>query len=272
MRGQPTMKVWSVCSGSSGNCYLVLDGKTLLLLEAGIGVRRLEQEMGHLRLRPSHLSAVLATHEHTDHWQSAAAMARRAGVPLVCSPGSWKSISAGEPRPDHHPLQADQSCVIGSIEVESFAVPHDAREPLGFIIRGGGATICLATDMGLMPDEVVERARGADLVILEANHDVQMVKRGPYPAYLKSRILGSRGHLSNEDAGNTIVRMAQGRPKEYWLAHLSNTNNTPKVALNTVQSVLKLEGLAGLKLSVALRDRRSLFWDSEGELAQLSLF
>lgn len=266
------MKVWSVCSGSSGNCYLVLDGKTLLLLEAGIGVRRLEQEMGHLRLRPSHLSAVLATHEHTDHWQSAAAMARRAGVPLVCSPGSWESLSEDEPRPDHHPLPARHSCTIGSIEVESFAVPHDAREPVGFVIRGENATVCLATDMGRATDEVVELAGGADLVILESNHDVHMVKTGPYPAHLKARILGDRGHLSNEDAGNTIVRMARGRAREYWLAHLSNTNNTPKVALSTVQSVLKLEGLAGLKLSVAQRDRRSLFWDSEGELIQLPLF
>jgi phosphoribosyl 1,2-cyclic phosphodiesterase len=266
------MKVWSISSGSSGNCYLVLDGTTLLLLEAGIGVRRLEQEMAHLRLRPCHLSAVLATHEHTDHWQSAAAMARRGSVPLVCSPGSWSSLPAQESAPDHIPVPAGRAVSIGSIHVESFSLPHDAREPVGFLLRGEGATICLATDMGLATDEIVERAWEADLVILEANHDVQMVKRGPYPAFLKARILGDRGHLSNDEAGNAIVRIARGRARDYWLAHLSGTNNTPRVALNSVQSVLKLEGLTGLNVSVAQRDRRSLFWDSDGELKQLRLF
>ncbi len=265
------MQVWSLSSGSSGNCYLVREGSTLLLLEAGVGVRRIQRELAQLGFSTADLSAVLASHEHVDHWRSAAALSRRLQVPLVCTSGSWRAAGDGSTVPVL-PLGAGESLTLGDMVVEPFSVSHDARDPVGFLLRSPGGTLCLATDMGLMTEEVVERARGADLVILEANHDVEMLVRGPYPARLKARILGDRGHLSNEEAARTIVRIARGRPRRFWLAHLSDTNNSPRVALATVQAVLRREGLEGLKVDVALRDQRSLAWDSEGEAAQLRLF
>jgi phosphoribosyl 1,2-cyclic phosphodiesterase len=130
----------------------------------------------------------------------------------------------------------------------------------------------LATDMGAATEEVVERARESHLVVLESNHDVDMLKRGPYPAYLKTRILGERGHLSYEDAAKAIARIADGRRPRFWLAHLSRTNNTPRLALAAVQDLLGRANLNGLEIAVALRDRRSLSWDSDDSLEQLSLF
>lgn len=265
------MRVWSLSSGSSGNCYLIQEGNSLLLLEAGVGVRRVQRELAALGFAASDLSAILASHEHTDHWRSAVALARRLHLPVVCTEGSWKSAGEGSTAPVL-PLRSGGSVALGEIVVEAFSLSHDAREPVGFLLRSDGATLCLATDTGRMTEEIVERALAADLVILEANHDVEMLVRGPYPAYLKKRILGDRGHLSNEEAGRTIARLSRGRPRRFWLAHLSDTNNSPQVALDSVQTLLRREGLEELKVEVALRDRRSLVWDSAGEAAQLQLF
>ncbi len=128
--------------------------------------------------------------------------------------------------------------------------------------------------MGTISREVLERALASDLVILESNHDVEMVVRGPYPAPLKARILGGLGHLSNDDAGKAVVRLSMGRPSQVWLAHLSRTNNSPGVALSTVQAEIRRSGDKGLRVDVALRDRRSLFWDFEASQGteQLRLF
>ncbi len=266
------MQVWSLSSGSSGNCYLIREGGSLLLLEAGIGIRKLERELAQLGFSTTHLSAVLASHEHVDHWQCAVTLARRLRLPLVCTDGSWAAGGSDSCPPSMLAVRPGSSFPLGEFTVETFPVPHDAREPVGFLLRTSTAGLLLATDMGKMTEEVVERAACADLVILEANHDVEMLVRGPYPARLKARILGDRGHLSNEEAARTIVRMAHGRPRHFWLAHLSHTNNTPRVALSSVRSILSRDGLAGLSVGVALRDRRSLYWDSEAELTQLPLF
>jgi len=264
------MQVWSLSSGSSGNCYLVREGATLLLVEAGLGSRRVAREMAALGLSHPTASAVLVSHEHADHWLSAEALAARWRAPLLCTPGTL-GAECVNPSVDHEPLIPGRSIRVGTLAVECFSVPHDARDPVGFFIRSDAASCWLATDMGFVGEEMIERARGADLVILEANHDVEMLRRGPYPQHLKERILSERGHLSNEEAASALIRMAVGRPRRFWLAHLSQTNNSPGLALASVREVLRREGLEKLKVSVALRDRRSLFWDSEAELEQLPL-
>lgn len=267
------MQVWSISSGSSGNCYLIREGNTLLLMEAGLGIRRIEFELLQLNIRPAQLSAILVSHEHTDHWASALALGRRLRVPVVCTPGTWKAgRGMDSPSTEHVPLAPGRSLRVGCLTVDAFALPHDAQEPTGFFVRSGSASALMATDMGFATEEVIELARHAGLVILESNHDVDMLVRGPYPAYLKIRILGERGHLSNEDAGRAILGMANGHQHHFWLAHLSRTNNTPRVALTSVQDQLQREGLGHLSISVALRDRRSLFWDSDAAMTQLSLF
>lgn len=267
------MQVWSLSSGSSGNCYLVREENTFVLLEAGLGLRRIEFELLQLNVSPAQLSAILVTHEHTDHWASAVAMGRRLRIPVVCSEGTWEAGGGYvEGGCDHVPLGAGSSVHLGAISVEAFELPHDAREPTGFFLRSGSGSVLLATDMGFATAEVIDRARDADLVILESNHDVDMVVRGPYPAHLKTRILGDRGHLSNDDAARAIASIADRRRSQFWLAHLSHTNNSPRLALSAVTDHLRGAGLSWLDVAVALRDRRSLHWDSDGSLTQLSLF
>lgn len=266
------MQVWSISSGSSGNCYLVREGGGLVVLEAGVTAARVESEIVRLGFATSQVAAVVVSHEHADHWSSALALARRFAVPLLCSPGTWQEAGAGSRRVEHAALVPGRPVTIGSLSVEAFPLSHDAREPIGFVVTSPGAVLCMATDMGTVTEDVLERARQADLVIVEANHDVRMLVEGPYPAHLKARILGERGHLSNEAAAQSIVGMAAGRPRHFWLAHLSRTNNSPRVALSSVETVLRREGVDHVNVGVALRDRRSLFWDSEGRLEQLPLF
>ncbi len=267
------MQVWSISSGSSGNCHLIREGNTLLLMEAGLGIRRIEFELRQLGVSPAQLSAVLVSHEHTDHWASALALGRRLRVPVVCTAGTWKAGGGLDSRSvDHVPLAPGSSLRVGCLTVDAFALPHDAQEPAGFFVRSDSASTLMATDMGFATEEVIELARYAGLVILEANHDVDMLVRGPYPHYLKTRILGDRGHLSNEDAGRAILEMSNGHQHHFWLAHLSHTNNSPRLALRSVQDQLRSEGLTDLNISVALRDRRSLFWDSDAAMTQLPLF
>jgi phosphoribosyl 1,2-cyclic phosphodiesterase len=267
------MKIWSLASGSSGNCYLIQDKQTLVLLDAGISARRILQELARLGLGPSSLSAVLVTHEHMDHWGSAASLSRRAGIPLICTAGTAEAGQNGSKTIPFQPIRPGGALAVGSLSVEAFSIPHDAREPVGFLLRSGHTSICAATDIGVVTDEILEYSRAADLVILESNHDEAMVVRGPYPLRLKERILGRFGHLSNRAAGEAIVQIAAGRPGHFWLAHLSGTNNSPGLALGSVRDVMRRDGVEPLMVSVALRDRRSLFWDSEAvPLEQLSLF
>ncbi len=266
------MQVWSLSSGSSGNCYLVREADTLILLEAGLPARRIEFELLQLNVSPARISAIVVSHEHTDHWVSVLSLARRLRVPVVCSPGTWETGGGSATRYEHVPIRHGGSVRVGCLTVDAFELPHDARETMGFMLHSGSASALLATDMGFAPREVIERARGTDLVILEANHDVDMLIRGPYPDHLKARILGGRGHLSNEDAASAILGIADGRRGKVWLAHLRQTNNSPRLALSAVQDALRREEITHLDVSVALRDRRSLFWDSDASLTQLPLF
>ena len=266
------MQVWSLSSGSSGNCYLVREGGHLVVLDAGVAAARVEREIVGLGFAPSQVAAVVVSHEHADHWSSALALARRFAAPLLCSRGTWREAGPRSRDVEHAPLVPGLPVAIGSLSVEAFPLPHDAQEPVGFVLRSPGAVVCVATDMGTVTEEVLERARQADLVIVEANHDLRMLVDGPYPAHLKARILGERGHISNEAAAQSIAGMVTGRPRQFWLAHLSQVNNSPRLALSSVEAVLRREGVDHVGVGVALRDRRSLFWDSEGKLEQLPLF
>ena len=257
------MKVWSIASGSSGNCYLIQHGESLVLMEAGISARRVGHEMARLGFSPSSLTAILVSHEHSDHWLSAGALSRRFRIPVVCTAGTYEAGNRGGPALTWEPIAAGQSLRLGDFRLDAFGTPHDAREPVGFFLQVDGASLCLATDVGTMTEEVLEHAGRADLVIIESNHDVDMLMRGPYPRTLKQRILGPRGHLSNSAAADAIVQMAGACPSQFWLAHLSHVNNSPSAALDSAMVAVRRAGLKSLSLAVALRDRYSLFWDSE---------
>lgn len=264
------MDIWSIASGSSGNAYLLRSGAETVLIECGIPLGRITAFLGSLGLSPSDLAGVLLTHDHSDHIRSARLLSDRYRVPLIATAGTLGCESlrgAAHARS----IEAGRVFRVGDFEVLPFAVPHDAFEPVGFRIAGDSATVTVTTDLGFVPADVRRRLCDNDLLILEANHDVEMLQNGPYPTFLKRRVLGSHGHLSNAATADALAACGDRVPAEVWLAHLSPTNNRPETALATITARLKAADLGHVAVRVAERHRPSLRWSAAPRPRQLSL-
>jgi phosphoribosyl 1,2-cyclic phosphodiesterase len=253
------MNVWSIASGSSGNAYLIRDGSTAVLVECGISVKRIATFLAKIGLAPSDLAGVLLTHDHSDHTRAASQLAEHYEVPLYATPGTLGCAALRDSR-WARPIAPDRPFQVGDLEVLAYPVPHDAYEPVGFRVTGRGATVGVTTDLGFVPDDVQRHFAGTDLMILEANHDVEMLQSGPYPAFLKRRVLGSHGHLSNEATAQALAACRDRVPADVWLAHLSPTNNQPGLAQTAVSAYLERYGLGHVAVSVAERHHPSLHW------------
>ncbi len=254
------MEAISLASGSSGNAILVRHGVTAILIDAGIGIRKLTAA---LRLRgadPSELDAILITHEHSDHIRGAVRTAARFGVPLIANAMTLRMI-AGAERVPTRVLGVDEQVCFNDMEVRSFRVSHDAACPVGYTITTSNGTITNITDTGVVLPQISAEAENADLVILESNYDDEMLSDGPYPYFLKMRIKSKFGHLSNEAAAGFIIDLAEsGKTPSVWLAHLSQVNNSPAIALAAAEHLLWACSGVPMDISVALRDIPSLHW------------
>lgn len=240
------LELITLASGSSGNCLLVSDGRTHLLVDAGISARRICRGLKEAGVDPAELAGVFITHEHTDHISGLATLSRQLHLPVYASRGTARQLCYRIAFLEEvlHTFSAGESFSTGTLEVESFATPHDTAESVGCAISGGGRRAAVVTDLGYVTGEVLRGVQNADLLVAEANHDVEWVQSGPYPYYLKARILGDRGHLSNE-AGAELARWAVERgTRTVVLAHLSAENNTPAHAYDTVHRVLECAGAA----------------------------
>ena len=206
------MEVCTLASGSSGNSLLICCGSTYVLLDAGISARRITSALKALGADPTRLSAVLVTHEHTDHVSGLATLTKQLGVPVYATAPTLDRLERKVPALARlgRALEAGTGFQLGELWVESFSTPHDAAGSVGYAVTGGGARMALATDLGHLTPQVWDAARGADLLVCETNHDEDWVRSGPYPYALKQRILGDRGHLSNE-AGAELAALAVGQ-------------------------------------------------------------
>jgi phosphoribosyl 1,2-cyclic phosphodiesterase len=194
------VRVVSLASGSSGNAFLVEAGDTVILIDAGLSMRRLSYALSQLGLNLREVQAVLLTHEHSDHTRGLEMLSWRCGLPVVGNEATLAAVG-----PDRHRarvLPTGGALEIGSVRVRSFALPHDGCEPVGYCLEHEGVRVCLATDLGYAPETLKEHVRDSDLVILEANHDLDRLIRGPYPQRLKQRITSRVGHLSNEQTAD----------------------------------------------------------------------
>ena len=259
------MTLHTLSSGSEGNCLLVCDGSTRLLVDAGISVRRIKTSLAALDLRMDDISAILLTHEHTDHVCALATLIKHYETPLYASRGTAAQLRyrlAGVER-QLHAVETDEVLTFGSCRVTVFPTSHDARQSVDFRLDSGSGSIGILTDTGYVTGEAAEALQGVELLVLESNHDIDWLRAGPYPYYLKERILGPQGHLSNGDAARFAVEMVQRGTKEIVLAHLSRENNTPERALETVQRALAASGLTA-QVTVAPRKELSQCYELEG--------
>ena len=238
------LTVTTLASGSSGNAALVSCGDTHILLDAGVSARRITTGLRALGVPPEKLTAILVTHEHHDHINGLAVLTKKVRVPIVSSGPTCRQICYKVPFVDELVRQQEPGTGVwlGELWVESFATPHDAASSVGYSIAGDGRRMVLCTDLGYVTPEVKAAVRGCDLLICEANHDEDWVRSGPYPYQLKQRILGDRGHLSNEAGAELAALGVESGARTVVLAHLSAENNTPARARQVVSRRLAAMG------------------------------
>jgi phosphoribosyl 1,2-cyclic phosphodiesterase len=235
----PGLSVCALASGSKGNAVFVSGGDSAVLVDAGLSGIELERRMAAKGLSPEMLSAVVITHEHTDHIKGAGILSRRFDIPLYLNQKTMRAAS--KKMGTIHGAQNFKCGVpfhIGDLKIDPFSISHDAADPSGFTLEHGGVKLGIATDLGVATHLVKTYLKGCALLYLEANHDPDMLNNGPYPWYLKQRVKGRLGHLSNAAAGDLVNDIRDNALCHVILAHLSHENNTPEKALQTFQERL----------------------------------
>lgn len=248
----------TLASGSSGNAALVSCGSTHILLDAGISARRITTGLKALGVALEELTAILVTHEHHDHINGLQVLTKKLRVPIVASGPTCRQICYKVPFVDDLVRQQEPGTGVelGELWVESFSTPHDAAGSVGYSICGDGCRVVLCTDLGYVPQQVLEIAKGCDLLVCEANHDEDWVRSGPYPYPLKQRVLGDHGHLSNEAGAELAAQAVAAGTRTVVLAHLSEQNNTPAHARRVAELRLRATGAnldGDVELAVAPR-------------------
>ena len=264
-------------SGSSGNCTYVETAETRLLIDAGFSPRQLRQRLATIGRAPENLSAILLTHEHSDHISGLPGLADKLQIPIYCNRGTqdgtiwaFKSRWTSKKAPVLEGLEGTEAIrkkmdwrlfttgagfEIGDVAVETFSIPHDAQDPVGFLVRAPGVNIGFATDLGHMTKLVIERTRAAHVLVLESNHDVKLLQDCPHrPWSLKQRILGRHGHLSNEAAADAAEQIITAELKHLYLGHLSSQCNKPEIARRVMHDRLLKMGAAHVALQIAAQD------------------
>lgn len=259
------MRLCSIASGSSGNCIYIGHASTHLLVDAGISGRRIEEGLKSIDVPVEKLLGIFITHEHSDHIQGIGVLARKYGIPLYGTKETFAAMQNGKTNIGKvntalfRPVLPETAVTVGDIEIMPFSISHDAANPVAYEFRADGRKIGMATDLGMYDERIRMHLDGASLLYLEANHDVNMLMVGTYPYYLKQRILGECGHLSNDAAAELICRLHHKGLKHVVLAHLSKENNYPELAYETVRAELLMKlGQEPLpSLMVAPRDTLS---------------
>jgi len=246
------LAVCILASGSKGNATFVTIGSTSILVDAGLTGIEIERRLKSRGLCPEDLDAILVTHEHTDHIQGVGVLSRRYNLPIYINRKTQRAAASqlGNVH-DFRNFECGSTFMIKDLAVHPFSISHDAEDPAGFTVYQNGTKIGIATDLGIATSMVKEHLKGCSLLILEANHDATMLINGPYPWYLKQRIKGRTGHLSNEASKNILSEVQHDRLEHVTLAHLSEINNTPQKALSEVGQAMSH---CNAQLDVAAQD------------------
>ncbi len=252
------MELYSLKSGSKGNSCLVYTKNTKILVDCGISGKAVKEAMAEIGMPPEELSGIVVTHEHMDHIKGLGVMMRRYKIPVYANSATWAAIMTndlGKLNNEHIKIfEGVEPFSIGDIEIQPFKIPHDAAFPVGYCFDDGSDRGAVATDMGTLTEEVMRAIGGCRTVLLESNHDISMLDAGIYPYHLKQRIRGRLGHLSNDDAAKGAELLVKMGAEKIILGHLSEENNHPRLAYETVKCGLSEAGITvdkDLLLSVA---------------------
>lgn len=234
------MRLCSIASGSSGNCIYVGSDTTHILVDVGISGKRTREGLERLGVKAEELDGIFITHEHADHISGLGVMARKYGIPVYGTKGTLEAVknTAQIGKVDDsifREIEADTKVIVKDLTLNPMRTSHDAAEPVAYRISHGKQRLGIITDLGCYNDYTIESLQGMNALLIEANHDVNMLQVGPYPYYLKKRILGDRGHLSNELSGQLLSRVLNDNMQTIILGHLSKENNLPELAYETVR-------------------------------------
>lgn len=235
----------SFSSGSSGNCYFLKSKDTVLIVDAGISAKRIILGLGERGHTPSDVSAVLITHEHTDHVKGLRVLLKRLGkTSAFANKKTWSRIDSSEFQECCETFLTGEAFFIGDIQVKSFATVHDAAEPVGYSFTSQGRKLSIVTDTGVLKPELLEEISDSDTIVIEANHEEELLNLGNYPYFLKKRILSDHGHLSNQAAADGICQIMDKSKKQpnILFAHLSRENNCPERIFETIRETFSLNG------------------------------
>lgn len=254
------MRFCPLYSGSSGNALLVLADGAAILVDAGLPGRVVTEALAAAGVAPEQLSGILVTHEHSDHVKGVGILARRYRLPVYANAGTWRGMRPliGEiPPAQMRVFETERDFYLGGVNVLPYKTPHDANESVGFVFQSGGSKLSILTDAGHVNERMLDAVSGSGLILIESNHDVEMLKAGRYPFPLKRRILGDEGHLSNDACGAALTALYGRGVRRAVLGHLSRENNFESLALETVRAALRASDVPdeAFALSVAHRDR-----------------
>jgi len=260
----------SLSSGSSGNATYISAGNTRILIDAGLSGKTVIASLNSIGVLPESLNAILVTHEHIDHIKGVGILSRKFHIPVYANENTWVGMTriVGEiPIGMRRIFQTDQDFYVDDLAVMPIAIQHDSAEPVSFRVYAGSRSVAVATDMGIMSKQVINQLAGVDLLLLESNHDIEMLRQNiRYSEALKRRILGNRGHLSNDSCSIALMALYETGVKHALLGHLSNDNNTPELAMYAVSAALAEHGLkpgSDIFLEMTWRDRPSGFYTLE---------
>lgn len=247
-------------SGSSGNSILVGTDKAKILIDAGLPGKKIDEALNNIDETAEYIKGIFITHEHSDHIKGVGVLSRKYDIPIYANDKTWAAMadSIGKIKEHNIKIMDRRSTVdIEDLSIKSFVIPHDAISPVGYTITNGKKQVSVATDFGTYTEEIHNNIKDSEAILLESNHDINMLKFGPYPYNLKRRILSEVGHLSNEDCGEAILNLSKyALGKKIILGHLSSTNNNPDLAYQTVLSIIVEKGLReGQDILISMANR-----------------
>jgi len=253
----------SLSSSSSGNCHYIGTEKTKILVDLGFSGKKVESLLGGIGVKCQDIDGIFITHEHQDHIKGAGIISRRYNIPIFANQGTWEGMesSIGKISPENiRLLETENYFNFRDLDILPVKTYHDANESVGYIINGNRKKISIITDTGKLDGRIKKAMESSDIYLVESNHDIQMLRNGPYPVYLQNRILGDFGHLSNKDIGEAMQDLIEGRGETVLLAHLSKENNQPKTAFNEMAFKLMEKGIdikEDINLELTYRDKQT---------------